>query len=170
MAPSSKTARVVLLSSVLVCLATRPVEAAELKKEAAAGFDRYIGASEGRIKSELTNGLFLFIDELPAARRMDAYAQLREGKVLVKQVNTKEKGASHRSTTWTGSRLDRPAVYLELVTGANPCCRPGLRQSSEHLQTRNTPFQATQPQRRQFQSVSPVLQEIACHCRHQCRL
>ncbi|HLM80078.1 MAG TPA: hypothetical protein VK302_05540 [Terriglobales bacterium] len=92
MAPSSKTARVVLLSSVLVCLATRPVEAAELKKEAAAAFDRYIGASEGRIKSELTNGLFLFIDELPAARRMDAYAQLREGKVLVKQVNTKEKG------------------------------------------------------------------------------
>ena len=92
MALSSNTAWVVLLSEMLVCLAAQPVEAAELKKETAAAFDRYIGASEGRIKSELHNGLFLFIDELPETRRVEAYAQLRKGQVLVKQVNTKEEG------------------------------------------------------------------------------
>ena len=74
MTPSSKTARAVLLSSVLVYLATRPVEAAELKKETAAAFDRYIGASEGRIRSELHNELFLFIDELPETRRVESGA------------------------------------------------------------------------------------------------
>jgi len=92
MALSSKTAGVVLLSGMLVCLAAQPVEAAELKKETAAAFDRYIGASEGRIKSELHNGPFLFVDELPETRRVEAYAQLRKGQVLVKQVNTKEEG------------------------------------------------------------------------------
>ena len=89
---SSKTARVVLLSGILVCLAAQSVEAAELKKETAAAFEHYIGASEKRIKSELHNGPFLFIDELPEARRVEAYAQLREGEVLVKEVNTKEEG------------------------------------------------------------------------------
>ena len=81
-----------LLYGMLVCLAARPVEAAELKQETSAAFDRYIGASEGRIKSELRNGPFLFIDELPETRRVEAYAQLREGKVLLKQVSTKEEG------------------------------------------------------------------------------
>ena len=92
MALSSKTAGVVLLFGMFVCLAAQPVEAAELKKETAAAFDRYIGASEGRIKSELHNGPFLFVDELPETRRWEAYAQLRKGQVLVKQVNTKEEG------------------------------------------------------------------------------
>jgi len=64
----------------LVCLAVQTAEGAELKKETAALFDRYIGASEGRIKSELDNGLFhFFIDELPETRRVEAYAQLRMG-------------------------------------------------------------------------------------------
>jgi hypothetical protein len=92
MALSSKTAGVALLTGILVSFAAHPVEAAELKKETAAAFDRYIGASEGRIKSELQNGLFLFIDELPETRRVEAYAQLRMGQMLVKQVNTKEEG------------------------------------------------------------------------------
>ncbi|MBZ5722268.1 MAG: hypothetical protein LAO03_18000 [Acidobacteriia bacterium] len=86
----SKTAGLVLLSVMLGCLAAQPVESAELKKETAAGFDRYIGASENRIKSELQNGPFLFIDELPVTRRVEAYAQLRKGQVLVKQVNMRE--------------------------------------------------------------------------------
>jgi len=76
----------------LVCLGAQPVEAAELEKQTAASFDRYIGASEGRIKSELQDGTFLFIDELPETRRVEAYRQLREGQLLIKQVNTKEEG------------------------------------------------------------------------------
>lgn len=80
------------LCGILVCLAAPPVEAAELKKETAAAFEHYVGASEKRIRSELHNGPFLFIDELPETRRVETYAQLREGKVLIKQVNTKEEG------------------------------------------------------------------------------
>jgi hypothetical protein len=82
----------VLLYGILVCLAAQPVEAAELRKETAAPFEHYVGASEKRIKSELHNGPFLFINELPETRRVEAYSQLREGKILVKQVNAKEEG------------------------------------------------------------------------------
>jgi hypothetical protein len=90
---SSKTAVVVFLFAVLVCLAPQRVEAAELKKETAAAFERYVGTSEKRINSELHNsGPFLFIDELAETRRVEAYSQLREGKVLIKQVNTKVEG------------------------------------------------------------------------------
>lgn len=89
---SSKTAGAVLLSGILVCLAVQTAEAAELKKVTVAAFDRYIGASEGRMQSELSNGPFFFIDELPEKRRREAYAQLREGQTLVKQVNTKAEG------------------------------------------------------------------------------
>jgi hypothetical protein len=76
----------------LVCLAGPPVEAMELKKETAAAFDHYIRASEGRIHSELHNGPFLFIDALPETRRTESYAQLRDGKILVKQMNANEEG------------------------------------------------------------------------------
>ena len=89
---SSKTAWRVLLAEMLVCLAVQTTEAAELKKETAAAFDHYIRATEGRIESELHNGPFLFIDELPEKRRRGAYAQLREGQILVQQVNTKAEG------------------------------------------------------------------------------
>lgn len=81
-----------LLSGILSCLAERPVEAAELRKEAAAAFEHYVGASEKRIKSELHIRPFLFIDKLPEARRVEAYAQLSEGEVLVKPVDTKGEG------------------------------------------------------------------------------
>jgi hypothetical protein len=89
---SSKAAEVVLLSGILVCLAIQTAEAAELKKETAAAFDHYIGASEQRIKSELPNGPFLFVDELPEKRRGEAYAQLRDGQILMQPVNIKAQG------------------------------------------------------------------------------
>ena len=89
---SSKMALVVVLYGILVCLAAKQIEAAELKRETSAAFEHYVGASEQRIKSELHNGPFLFIDELPETRRVEAYAQLRGGKVLIEQVNAKEGG------------------------------------------------------------------------------
>lgn len=76
----------------LGCLAVPHVESAELKKETVAAFDRYISASEARMRAELHNGPFLFIDELPETRRVEAYAQLRKGQILLQQMNTKEEG------------------------------------------------------------------------------
>ncbi len=81
-----------LLCGMLVCLVVQTVEAAELKKETEAAFDRYIGVSEGRMEAELKNGPFLFVDGLPEERRREAYVQLCEGQILVKQVNAKVEG------------------------------------------------------------------------------
>lgn len=89
----SKSARPVLLCGVLVCLVAQTLQAAELKKQIARAFDSYIAASEGRMQAELQNGPFLFVDGLPEQRRGEAYAQLREGQILVNPVNAKVEGS-----------------------------------------------------------------------------
>jgi hypothetical protein len=83
----------VLCSTLLVCVAGAPrAHSAELKKETAAAFDRYVAASEKRMKSELDGGRMLFIDEWTMARRTEAYTKLRNGQLLIQQVNTEEEG------------------------------------------------------------------------------
>jgi hypothetical protein len=89
---NSNAARALLLSAMLLCLAAQTANAAELQKETAAAFDRYIRASEARIQSELHGGPFLFVDALPEQRRREAYAHLRQGQILVEQVNTTAEG------------------------------------------------------------------------------
>lgn len=87
-----KSARFLLFSILLAYVAAAPAHCVELKKETAASFDRYIAASEVRMKAELNNGTFLFIDGWSATRCADAYRQLRKGELLIQQVNTKEEG------------------------------------------------------------------------------
>ncbi len=89
----SKKARSVLLCGMLICLVAQTVEAAELKKQTAAAFGRYVGASEARMEAELQNGPFLVVDGLPEERRGEAYAHLREGQILVNPVNAKVGGS-----------------------------------------------------------------------------
>ncbi len=86
-------ARSVLLCGLLACLVAQTVEAAELKKQTAAAFGRYVGASEARMEAELQNGPFLVVDGLPEERRGEAYAQLREGQILVNPVNARVEGS-----------------------------------------------------------------------------
>ncbi len=92
----SKTARSVLLCGMLVWLVAQTVDASELKKQTAAAFDRYIAASGARMQAELPNGPFLFVDTLPEERREEAYAQLREGQILVNPVHAKAAGSPMR--------------------------------------------------------------------------
>ena len=80
------------LVGLALCLAALPMQAAQLKKETAAAWDRYLAASEKRIAAELQNGPFLFIDAWPEAKRKAAYAQLHDGAVLVEQENALEEG------------------------------------------------------------------------------
>lgn len=68
----------------------RLVEAAELEAETVRAFDRYIANSERRLQSELPNGPFLFIDGYPAAQRSEAYSQLRDGQILLRNGVTKQ--------------------------------------------------------------------------------
>lgn len=66
--------------------------AAELKKDTAAAFDRYIAATEKRIDVEDHEGPFLYIDSLAESARAKAYQQLRNGQILLRQVDAKEEG------------------------------------------------------------------------------
>jgi hypothetical protein len=81
-----------LLSVLLAVFCTESAQSAELKKETASDFDRYISVSEDRIRSELRSGPFLFVDDFAETARERAYAQLRDGQLLIRQVNTKDEG------------------------------------------------------------------------------
>ena len=71
--------------SLIACLIGAPgyVPAAELKPEAADGFDRYVRLTEKRMRADLQpGGAFLWVDGLPQARRDDVHAQLQRGEVV----------------------------------------------------------------------------------------
>jgi hypothetical protein len=82
---------IVILAGFL-CLAAGPAQAARLRKDTAAAWDRYVAATGQRNAGELQSSRFLFIDAWPEARRENAYAQLRRGAVLVEQENAAEGG------------------------------------------------------------------------------
>ena len=86
------SARPLWLCGVLVCLVAPTMRAAELKKQTAMAYDSYIAASEKRMQAELQNGPFFYIDGLPEKRRRDAYAQLRDGQILVEHLHAQVEG------------------------------------------------------------------------------
>ena len=80
---------------VILCFAALapPISAAELKENTVAGFDKYVGATEARIKAEeLPGGTFLYVDGLSADARKSAYEQLRNGEILVQKMETRGPG------------------------------------------------------------------------------
>ena len=88
---NGKRLRVLLLATAAAASLPAPsAGAAELKSDTAAAFDRYVRATEARLAAERRGGPFLFIDGWPEDRRAKAYAQLREGRILIQQVNAKE--------------------------------------------------------------------------------
>lgn len=91
---SSTGSRIVLFSAILLCFHALPAEAAELKKETAAAFDRYVAVSEERINTELQNGPFLLVDEFPDQSRTKTYQQLRAGQILTKRISARQEGKS----------------------------------------------------------------------------
>jgi hypothetical protein len=66
----------------------------ELKSETAAAFDRYALATEQRMADDLRVGRFLVVDRLPTGARQEAYMQLRQGRIYIEQLHTKEDGKS----------------------------------------------------------------------------
>lgn len=69
--------------------------AAELKQKTAVAFDRYVVATEARFTSELRpGGTFLYIDGMNSDARRQAYAQLKQGEILVEKLETKASGVS----------------------------------------------------------------------------
>lgn len=67
-------------------------QAAELKANTAAAFDRYIRVTEAQHADDLRKGHFLVIDGLPHPAIQETYARLRQGQIYIDQLHTKEDG------------------------------------------------------------------------------
>jgi hypothetical protein len=86
-------------ATLLVCALAAPgrAEAAELKPEAVAGFDRYVRLTEQRMQTELKPGAaFLWVDGLPEAHRNNVYAQLQRGEVVASRLETPDSSGDLR--------------------------------------------------------------------------
>jgi hypothetical protein len=63
--------------------------AADLKPEAAQGFDQYVRLTESRMQAELLpGGKFLWVDSLAEPSRSEAYARLQRGEVFSSRLRT----------------------------------------------------------------------------------
>jgi len=70
-------------------------EPAQLRANTLATFDHYVKLSEARNAEELKRGTnLLWIDELPAPERAEAYAALKRGEVRMKKLETLDAGKS----------------------------------------------------------------------------
>ncbi len=69
--------------------------AAELKAEAARGFEQHVELTERRIQGELQpGGTFLWVNTLPEGRRREAEARLRLGQVVIERMEARETAGS----------------------------------------------------------------------------
>jgi len=86
--------------AVVICLAVAPppAGAAELRPEAAQGFDQSVRLTEMRMQGELApGGVFLWADALAEPRRSEAYARLQRGEVISARLQTPDP-SGHSST------------------------------------------------------------------------
>jgi hypothetical protein len=126
----ARAAARLLLSSALLGFAaqaspTGEPAAAQLKKETAQAFDRYVEVTEARNAAELARGSrLLWVEDLPEAERSDAYAALKRGEVKIQKLDTRENGKPIRAPGglihhWTGvifipgAKLDDVLAILE---------------------------------------------------------
>lgn len=81
----------ILLATDLLCAA--PAHATDLKPETLKAFDHYMELTEAEINLETASGkAFLWVDRLPQDRRTAAYEELRQGKVVIEQLETLDHG------------------------------------------------------------------------------
>jgi hypothetical protein len=105
-----------------MCAALVPLTAAaaELRPEAAQGYEQYILLTEMRMQGELApGGGFLWVDRLPEPRRSDARARIERGEIISERLETPD--PSGRSATpgalihhWVGT-VFIPGVPLAQV-------------------------------------------------------
>jgi hypothetical protein len=95
-------------------------EAAELKPEAAHGFDRYVHLTEQRMRTELRpGGAFLWVDGLPDTRRSDVYTRLQSNEVVTGRLETRDSSSQFHTPGamihhWVGT-VFIPGVSLQQV-------------------------------------------------------
>jgi len=95
-AAKSGTWRVVAVVALAVCLAAAaPARAAELKKETAAAFERYVKIREaqldGHVERSADNGhAFLYLDSLPSKERTAALQTMNAGEVFIERLRLRD--------------------------------------------------------------------------------
>src|SRR5579862_9587551 len=81
--------------AIWLLLAVTPVDAAELRPQAAQGFEEYVRLSVLRMQGELgRGGVFLWVDGLPESRRKEAYARLQNGEMVSERLQTSDPSGS----------------------------------------------------------------------------
>jgi hypothetical protein len=76
-----------------ICAAVVPLAAAaaELRPEAAEGYEQYVRLTELRMQGELPpSGIFLWVDRLPEPRRSDVHARLERGEIISERLETSD--------------------------------------------------------------------------------
>jgi len=81
------------LASLLGALAL-PARAAELTPRAAAAFDDYARATEARMAAQAKGDTLLWVDALLEKQRQDAYARLKRGEIVYRELETRKDGKS----------------------------------------------------------------------------
>src|SRR5258707_12888126 len=89
MRPSKTILRIVWIVAALMAL---PARAAELTPETTAAFDRYVRLTEDRMRDDVRDDHFLYIDRLPAEHRAKIFAQLQRGEFFIERLHTVENG------------------------------------------------------------------------------
>lgn len=85
--------RKVMLAALLAftCVLPESLGAAELKQNTAEAYNRYIRVTEARMAEGLRDDrAFLWPDGLPEAQRDKLYSQLRQGEIIIEQLETLE--------------------------------------------------------------------------------
>ena len=88
--PTFLTAFLLMLALVA---SSAPVDAADLRPDTLDAFNRYVRVTESRMDGELHgNVAFLWVDRLPEAERLEAYARLKRGETVVSRLVTRDAG------------------------------------------------------------------------------
>ncbi len=85
--------RTLIVGAFLACtqLLSAAAGAAELKPKTVEAFDHYVRLTEDRMAGELQpGGLFLWIDRQPEPQRAQLRAQLRQGELIIEQLETRD--------------------------------------------------------------------------------
>ena len=104
-----------------LAMATSPAGAAELRPEAARGFDQYVRLTEIRMQGELApGGAFLWADGLPEPRRSEVNSRLQRGEVVAERLQIAD--SSGQSSTpgalihhWVGTVFIPGATLAQVL-------------------------------------------------------
>ena len=120
--PGSHMWRPALLLMLALVASSAPVDAADLRPDTLDAFNRYVRVTESRMDGELHGKVaFLWVDRLPEAERLEAYARLKRGETLVSRLVTRDAGKEIESPHgmihhWIGTSFAPQATADRVVS------------------------------------------------------